>query len=349
MAYWRNDMHFFKRSVAAIIFVLVPLAGFSQKTIPLPDLIKPDSIVMDSRHIYITDEGNIYIYGKSFTLEKKFGRRGEGPGEFKINPAGVVKLQIFLRPGEILVNNLGRVSFFTKEGTYKNQLDVTSGRNFVPLGKGYAGYTGDKVIKNTLYLSINLYDGNFKKIKEIYNREYYVQTHKDFDLTRLGSGNKGRAYYLSHGNKLFIQGEGDTICVFDDKGNKAYDIPLEHDKLEISKAQEENILKDLHTLFTGRAMRRLIEEKGKFPKRFPARFFQVDNGKIYLPTFKKKGGKNEFVIYDIKGKFLKKLFLPFQDQTLLLPYPYTIYADTLYQLFDNEDTETWEVHITKIE
>jgi hypothetical protein len=342
-------MNFYRKLSLLVLLVIFPLVAFSSKIVPLTKLIKPDSIVIDNQQIYITDAENVYIYSKDFTLKKKFGKSGEGPGEFKINPAGVIKLQIYVQPDHLVINNLGRVSFFTKDGIFKNQINVTSGNNFQPVGKGFVGYTGTKRIQNTLYLSINTYNSNFDKIKEIYSREYYVQTHRDFNLIKLGCGNKGRAYYISYDNKIFIEGENDVIHVFDENGNKEYDIHLDYEKLKISKSHKEEILKDIYVLYTGPTMRTLIKEKGKFPTYFPARFFDIADGKIYIPTYKKEAGKNEFVIYDIKGKLLKKVFLPFKDQTLLLPYPYSINDNTFYQLVDNEDTENWEVHITGIE
>lgn len=331
-----------------VILLIFPLVVFSTKIVPLPNLINPDSIVISEGQIYITDGENIYIYNMDFTLKKKFGKRGEGPGEFKINPAGIVKLQIYLQSDHILVNNIGRVSFFTRDGIYKNQTNVVSGLNFQPIGKGFVGYTGNKRVKGILYLSINFYDANFKKVKEIYSRKYYVQAHIDFNLIKLGCGNKGRAHYLTYDNKIFIEGENDTIHVFDENGNKIYDIHLDYEKLKITKKHEEVIVKDLCVLFDSSIMRRLIKEKGKFPTYFPARFFSIANGKIYIPTYRKENGKNEFVILDIKGKFIKKTFLPFKDQTLLMPYLYTIYNNTLYQLYDNEDSEAWEVRIAGI-
>lgn len=341
-------MNLFKTLILVVILLVFPLTGFSAKIVPLSDLVNPDSILIDEGHIYITDGGNIYIYDTDFALKKKFGKRGEGPGEFKINPAGVIKLQVYLQPDHLFINSLGRVSSFTKDGIYKNQIDVNSGKNFQPVGTGFAGYSQNKRIKNTLYVSVNIYDSGFQTVKEIFSREYYVQTHTDFNLIRLGCGNKGRAHYLVYENQVFIEGEKDMIHVFDEKGNKKYDIHLDYEKLKISPKHREAILDDLYTLFTSPLMRRLIKEKGIFPTYFPARFFHIADGKIYIPTYKKKAGKNEFVIYTTKGKFLKKIFLPLKDRTLLLPYPYAVKDSTFYQLFDNEDSESWDVHIAGI-
>ena len=342
-------MNFYKKFNLFIILLIFPMVVFSSKVVPLPNLINPDSIMIDNDRIYITDMEKIYIYSsKDFTLKKKFGKNGEGPGEFKINPAAVAKLRVYVQDDRIVVNNLSRVSFFTKNGSFIKEINVTTGLNFIPIGNKFAGYSGTKRIKGILYLTINLYDSNLKKIKEIYSREYYVQSHKDFNLIKLEFGNIGRAYYLCCGDKIFVEGEKDTIHVFDKDGNKEYDINLDFEKLKISQDHKNEILKDIKILYTGPLMRRLIKEKGKFPRYFPARFFQVANEKIYIPTYKKRDGKNEFVVYNIKGKLLKKIFLPLKDRTLVLPYPYAISNNKIYQVFDDAETEEWELHITYI-
>ena len=150
-------MNFYKKFNLFIILLIFPIVVFSSKVVPLPNLINPDSIMIDNDQIYITDMEKICIYSsKDFTLKKKFGKKGEGPGEFKINPAAVAKLQIYVQPDCIIVNNLSRVSFFTKNGSFKNEINVTSGLNFIPIGKKFVGYSGTKRIKNILYLTINL-------------------------------------------------------------------------------------------------------------------------------------------------------------------------------------------------
>ncbi len=322
---------------------------FSSKVVPLPTLINPDSILIENDQIYITDMEKICIYSsKDFTLKKKFGKKGEGPGEFRFNPALVSKMRVYVQPDCIIVNNLNRVSFFTKNGSFIKEINVITGLNFIPIGNKFVGYSGTKRIKNILYLTINLHDSNLKKIKEIYSREYYVQTHKDFNLIKLGFGNIGRAYYLCCGDKIFIEGEKDIIHVFDKDGKKEYDINLDFEKLKISEDNKNVFLEDIKTLYTGPLMKRLIKEKGKFPRYFPARFFKIANEKIYIPSYKKRDGKTEFVVYSIKGKLLKKIFLPLKDQTLVLPYPYTISNNKIYQVFDDAETEEWELHITDI-
>lgn len=324
------------------------LAG---RIIQLPDLTNPDSVKVEKDRVYITDGVSVYIFSISptdYKLLKRFGKAGEGPQEFRVPPrVSSTKLQLSVQSDQLVINSMNRVSFFSKAGDYINQIHAPSGVNFIPLGAGYAAYssyTDEKVV----YLTINLYNPSLNKIKTVFQKEFYVQANKDFNLIKLGCGNRRRAVYEIYKNMLFIEGANDVIHVFDEKGSKIRDIKLDYVKLPIPENRKETIGKELDLLFTGRFMRQLIREKGYFPKSFPARIFTVSDGKIYIPTYRKKDKKNEFTLYSIEGKRLKKTYLPFKDQYFLMPYPYTIGNGQIYQLFDNDDDETWELHIHKV-
>ena len=65
-----------------LLSVAVSIPVFAA-VIELPEIINPASITVDNNHIYITDFPSVYIYSlKDCHLIKKFGRRGEGPGEW---------------------------------------------------------------------------------------------------------------------------------------------------------------------------------------------------------------------------------------------------------------------------
>jgi hypothetical protein len=82
-----------------------------------------------------------------------------------------------------------------------------------------------------------------------------------------------------------------------------------------------------------------------FPEYYPAikDFFAADN-KIYVKTYKTRNGKEEFVILDLKGTFLKQFFLPESKSHL-----YTISKDVFYYLKEEEDLEEWELNKVVIE
>ena len=73
----------------------------------------------------------------------------------------------------------------------------------------------------------------------------------------------------------------------------------------------------------------------------------VTDDKVYLVTYRRDGEKAEFIIYGINGKLMGTKMVPFRDQTIIRPYPFTIKKNKLYQIVENEDEE-WELIITDI-
>jgi hypothetical protein len=65
-------------------------------------------------------------------------------------------------------------------------------------------------------------------------------------------------------------------------------------------------------------------------------------------TYTKKDGKNEFLILNLKGKYLKKFYLPIKDMDVQFYPTYTVRDSKFYQLVENQESEEWELHITEI-
>jgi hypothetical protein len=87
-----------------------------------------------------------------------------------------------------------------------------------------------------------------------------------------------------------------------------------------------------------------------FPDYFPViRYLYISSDKIYVQTYKKENGKNEFFILNINGQLIKIVYLSivkmYGDS---FSYPFTVYNGNLYQLVDNDNLEEWELHITAI-
>ncbi len=151
------------RRITSNILFLLFLSSFQlgAQVVPLPELINPDSITVDNHHIYITDRENIYIFSVvDFKLKTKFGKAGEGPKEFKINPTAVVNLLVDIQ-NTIIVNSNNRVTFFTKDGKYLKEVQISSGSDFKQIGDNYVGYSISRETKNE-FMVLDL-KGNVQK------------------------------------------------------------------------------------------------------------------------------------------------------------------------------------------
>ncbi len=330
-----------KYCLFVLVLLLTGFFGYAEKCAAFSQLNNPAQIAVDKENIYITERAIIYLYSaKDFTLKKTFGREGEGPQEFKRYAV------VIPQENQLLVNSIGKVSFFKKDGTFLKEVKTKSeaafykplGNNLV--GRGFSVTTSKK--EKTNYKTINLYDSDLNKIKEVFKQELDWQ---------IGKGTK--QYHLSfsyrtHKKKLYIAGKNDfVIDVFDADGKQLSTIRRDYEKVPFTKEHKEAMFKYVKLL--GHNVE-AFKKNARFPDHFPAiADIQVEDGRIYARTYKKKANTYELFIFDSEGKLLKETTLPCVDKGFMAPYPNTIQNRVLYQLLENDETETIELHAFKIE
>jgi len=329
-----------------LFFMVFVLGGLTTAAAVLPDISKPQSIHVDKGQLFITEGASVYIYSlKDFSLQKKFGKSGEGPREFKITSYGGSGIAIDVLPDTILVSSVGKLSFFTRQGAFKKELKAAYtffGNVFFGLGDRFAGMSSAQYDGKN-YITAAIYDAQLKKITEVCKWE---------NPYRQGKGTRmfvNPPIFDTDDNKLFaLQGNGITIDVFDSSGKKLYTVDHKYEKIKITKEIEKEVIHffktDPSTAAVFQYMQPLI-----FPEYYPGvYFFLVKNKKIYIFTFKQKGDKYQCLIFDLKGKLLKETFYPLAKQTFLIYYPLTFEDWKLYQLVENEEEEKWGLYITDI-
>lgn len=326
-----------KRIILILLLVLFASLVSMGKVVPLTDLVKPHKIAVDENQIYIAEKAAVYIYSlKDFQLKKKFGKEGEGPQEFKRR---IIRMNI--QPDYIFLNSAGKVSYFTKDGTFIKELrTISPDMRLKPFGKGFVG--GRTLAENnTLYFFIGIYDANLKKIKDLYKQERGVQMG--------GKGTKVFAHplpYYAYEDSLFIvKGKDFVIDVLDKIGKKRYSVTCDYKRIKVTADDKKRVLNYLKTDPETKPYFEMIKPI-IFPDYFPAiRNYYIADKEIYIITYKKENEKTECFIFDIKGKFLKKSFIPYELMNPVDEYPAAIKNRTVYQLVENEETEDWELHI----
>jgi len=334
-----------------MVFVLICwISGFvfPEKVAVFAGVTNPFYILADDSQLYITDGPTINIYSTAdYKPVKRFGRAGEGPQEFKLDPrrsAGSVF--IFIHPDYILASTLDKVLYFSKKGEFiKETRTNSSAIMFRTPGKGFAGEDFLLEKNNVRYSVRCIYDSNFKKVKELYRRVSFSQPQGDLNpfymISPIMEVYQDRVY-INDAEEL-------TIHVFDSSGNQLPQIKYKYDKLAITNDYKNEMLNWYKTYPSFKDRYPLWKDRLKFPAYFPAiRAFNVADDKIYVLTHKKQGKNSEFIIFDIKGKFLKTLMVPMMEKDERLYYPYTIRNGKLYQLIENPDKEEWELHVTEI-
>jgi hypothetical protein len=333
-----------KRVLFLMVFGLTSLV-MGGKVVPLADLIKPDSIVIDESQIYITDDIMICIYNlEDFTLKKRFGQEGEGPGEFLRNrQTGNPPLSIDVQTENLMVNSLNKISIFSKQGKFVNEHKVLDrGDKFVPLGNGFAG-EGDLRTGTTRYVTVNIYDRNVKKIKQVFQVLHPLQ--------KIGAGFRMLSeprIFISHKNRLFVTLDNEFIIrTYDSQGNLKNQIKLDYIRIKVSGKDRERVDKYLKNHPRIKELYSLLKPI-HFPEYYPAiRDMRIVEDKIYLVSWKKRDQSTECMVLNLQGRMLKQVFLPIRYVDELEIYPFTFKNNRLYQLVENSDEE-WELQVTEI-
>jgi hypothetical protein len=157
----------------------------------------------------------------------------------------------------------------------------------------------------------------------------------------------------AHDNKIFISYHKEfVIDIFNDKGEKLPPIKKEDYQLvELTGKHKEAVYYYYKTNPRTKDRFDIIKQRLVFPTHLSAiRDFYPADKKVYIRTYRQVDNKTEFFIYDVNGKFIKKVFLPTveKDGYEYWSYRYTVGGGKLYQLAENEDTEEWELYITEI-
>ncbi len=325
--------------VLILILLLLPGLSRAEKLTSLPDVMRPDSVTVEKDRFYVTEGVNVYIYSlKDFKLLKKFGKMGEGPREFR----GL--LRIFTGPDHLVINSLGKISLFTKDGVYKSETrSVSLCWGIQPVQDYYIGYS--RTMENEeMYNTVNIFDAKLNRGVELYRRTRQVQRSGAIDLVKSPTS---FVYILD--KSIFLNGSDDKIHVYDLKGTKTHTIDPRIKKRSFTPKDEEryrNYFKN-HPRFKAGYQR--VKDRIKFPSHFPGiRFFAVTDGKLVVLTYRKEKGNTQCLVLDPKGKLIKKTWLPYRFSNELDPYPFHFSGGKFYQLIENEEEEEWEIHVTSL-
>ena len=320
------------------------MTGAAKKVATMSEIARPVDILVDADQIYIVSGAKIYIYSaKDYSFKKVFGEKGEGPGEFKVE--NNIGLQLSPCHNNLMITTANKLHFYSTDGNEINVFlkpqhvrDVLrfSADNY--LGRVY----GDKEGKRAEI--INLYDANFNKIREVYQRSELKKGDRRiylFDLEKriVFRGGKEHIYILNK-NEF-------NIRIYDKNGNFSHSLEKDYPRVEITDRDKE-LLFDYYKFQVKDFVR--LKPLLVIPKYYPAiyDFTEIDN-KLYVLTWKVVDKTREIVVIDLKGKVLLHSFVHHKD-----PLrgdgnsPYRFYNNKLYQLYDNPDTETWELLVHEI-
>jgi hypothetical protein len=326
-----------------IITTLLVLMGLSVLLFPgklaqLTEISAPSRMAVDGDQLFIIEKQTVYLYSmKDFNLVKTFGKKGAGPGEFKFTP----RLKVY--PDYLLFDDIERILYFSRNGEYikEKKVPFIYARFFKPLGDKFVGYKlfMDQESKKTT-AAITMFDKDLKSIKDLatMERDYVRESGGKMIL----EGVRDYFGFRVYRERIFVPNtsKGFYIEVFNSSGKKIYEIKKEYEKMKVSEEYKKDYLKKMEEDPERRRMKDRI--KVVFRDYFPAfKTIRITNDKLYVICYEKKDKNNLVIVMDLKGKILKKSFLP-------TDYQYSIHKDRFYYLVEGEDKELWELFVKDI-
>ncbi len=344
-----------------IILILIIIFNFCLSS----DEIKPETYqldiisrwpviaAIDSEYCYIVNndihEINVYSL-KDMKLIYKFGRKGEGPGEFMCPIKSLTSLK-----SKLFISECGRAHYFDKSGNllYDKKYHPKYGR-LKPIGdnfvcQNYGGMPTEKDAgKRFQIYRFVLLNSRFEEIKEIskfklpsFTMYNYKKQKTVIDFFYNSVGNfvyKNRIYIgVSYEDKEVYE-------IFDKDGELIKYKRIKIEKREVLEREKQETLILLRDFFKEKIFRRNIY---KFREYYPsfAKIY-INSGRIYLIEYpyldfvRIRVRDMNFKLIGIKDIKIRNPIINYVD--------IYIYNDTIYYLSDNEKTEKWELKVFKL-
>lgn len=348
----------------AVLWMVWMVAGhaWSEKLGELRDVLMPQTVKVDGNELFVVEDHFIYIYTlDDLKLKARLGKSGQGPGEFNLDPSRTIVLSVF--PDKLMAESRFKIISYSRDGAFLEERKKNPNvLQTLPVGSHFAVLRLKFEDEGKLYFSVDLLDGEFNELKELYRQKFFQFENKVYLMP-------DALHFTVVENKIFVDEspDGYVIEVFDAKGNSVDVIRRDWRRLEVFDAHKKQALDDyLDIPF----FKRMIDQNGKaafqsyikqqnfvYPETFPAIEEMVyADGKLYVKTFEKEAGQEVFYVHDLADGGVEKLKLPEVQKVPFLvrvqgdKKTYTFDHGTFYYLkhIDVEEDEYWEVHALKV-
>lgn len=341
-----------KKKILLMVFVFIVSVSLlcGKQVAELKEVIKPDMVLTQNGKLYVLEKTSIFIYSlKNFRLIKKFGREGEGPMEFVARPFGP-PMSLSFHSGQLVVNSNNKLSYFTPEGKYIKEEKAPPNAVFFKAKQGYLGVGAAVAEDNRVYICFRLFDQDFQNPKMLYQTEVSLAQGIEFIVPM-----NSLHYFPIYQDKIFIVagGKGFVIDCFDYTGKKLFSIEKkDYKKIKVTDDYKKRTREWFKIHPTFGPIFDQIKDRIIFKEYFPAiKDISIGNDRLYVITNKMQKGLWECIVMDFKGKELKRTFVPLQEAEPYTYYPllYSIENGKFYALIENQEDETWELHMKKLQ
>lgn len=289
------------------------------------------------------DEGNFYVmdydtkrilkYDPEGKFLLKFGREGQGPGEFQS-----LSVPRFDHDGNLYISDTlsRKISFFDRDGHYLRQITAqqryldpfVNSKGFILAYRWEMNQEGNVQKQTSTY---GLFDDKFELLAELYKDEFEVPMPAGKDenaiadyLAKAWSRTAFRpsVRYVLTDDDLIYLGWPDKyeINVYSPEGKMVKKITRDYDPLPVSDKDKEEFLKRLSESLSSMALlnesqKEKALKKIKFPKFKPAyqTFTLMENGWLAVVVDSIEGEYTLLDLFDEDGKYISQFETPVLD------------------------------------
>ena len=205
-----------KKIVIFLILLLMFLCITAQgrKLCVLSEVLKPEGIEISDNRLYVTEGAKFFVYSLSDQkLIKRFGKKGEGPGELMAVPMLPNTIKKF--HDKLFVEGVTKVIYYSNDLkilTEKRKKEGYRIFKMLPAGNNYAAV---RMLQPTekdkkYYLSLSLLDSDMNVKKELFRQEY-PEREKEIIMV------PDTIHFTVYMDKIYVEksNEGFIIEVFD--------------------------------------------------------------------------------------------------------------------------------------
>lgn len=335
--------------VSVLFMTAAPV--WSAQTVPFPDLLNPSKISVGDKYLYVLQEAAIFVYGlDDFKLKKKFGKIGEGPGEFTVGRRFSAR-SLYLIPSSdnLMVSCRNKVLVFSGLGDFISEKKMLSGRTsrIYPMGDAFVAesFSGFRTSKPARV--IVLYDSGLKKTRDLYTQP--------IDPSRRGFWRNPSAKYNEFSSSFGMAVGSDRVYVYGSNrfeieaisadGKKEAPISVDYEPVKITASIREGLL-DYYKNYRFKGRWDQMKNRLEIPPAYPAiQRMLIADGRLFVQTFRMGEGASEFYTFKHNNSLDKVLILPLVRMNEREFYPFCIHNGKLYQMVEDEDEEEWILHV----
>lgn len=324
-----------------LLFLAKPVAG--ELVAKMPQVMNPFFLTMADGRIYIVEDSSMaHLYtidSNEVAFVKTLGREGQGPGEFGF------MYRIRVLEDHLDISGLYKLARFSLEGEYINEVKVPIG-----MFKGGIYQIGENYLVGDLQFSakettrtIRLYDKDFKLIREVGSFKQSYGLEKINLVSEVYSSRvvDDQIFIIASGNKSIV-------TAYDKNGIQQKEISLPLEPIKITASLKEAIIKPLRENSELQAQWSIFEKRIYFPNKTPGLdYFDIVDGKFVARTYRYSQNSVEFVVFDLQGRELQRMFLPHTGR-LSNGILFCFYQGRFYYLLENIEDYAWELHSEKV-